>query len=54
MVFSGYVLFLILWGALGFTALLTGVTAVSSLARKLDRTAVPAVRVAERDDALAA
>jgi hypothetical protein len=54
MVFSGYVLILVLWGALGFTALLSGVSAVSSLAKKLDRTAAPAVRTAERDDALAA
>jgi len=54
MVFSGYVLILVLWGAVGFTALLSGVTAVSSLARRMDRTAVPAVRVTERDDALAA
>ena len=55
MVFTDHVLvFLILWGAAGFGALVMGVVAVSSLARQLRRTAVPSVRVVERDDALAA
>jgi len=48
MVFANYVLILVLWGVAGFVALLTGVVAVSSLARQMDRTSVPSVRVADR------
>lgn len=55
MVFTDHVLvFLVLWGAAGFGALMMAVLAIVSLARQLNRTAVPSVRVAEPDDALAA
>ena len=53
--FTDHVLvFLVLWAAVGFGGLVSGVLAVSNVARQLGRTATPAARVNERKDPLAA
>ena len=51
---TDHVVFLIVWGAAGFTALAAGVSAVEHVARRLTARAEPPVRVTNPEDALAA
>ena len=50
--FADYFQFLVLWAAIGFTALISGILVVLDVARQLDATAPEAGGVPEAEDAL--
>jgi hypothetical protein len=49
---ADYVVFLVLWGAIGVAALVSGVVAVWSVSRRMNRTASTSAGDLERDEAL--
>lgn len=49
-----YVLFLVLWGAVGIIGLIAGVVVVVNAARQMERAAAQSSRAAKPEDVLAA
>ena len=49
-----YVLFLVLWGAVGIIGLIAGVVVVVNAARQMERAAAQSIRAEKPEDVLAA